>query len=70
MLHLQKNGELRKKVCLFAGAVNLRKDSWNRYWEDAEQLLAIFPLSPVTVPEVFAEVNSSQFPHGECHRSA
>ena len=32
------------------------------YWERAGQLLAIFSLSLVTTPEVFAKVNSTQFP--------
>ena len=32
------------------------------YWERAGQLLAIFSLSLVTIPEVFAKVNSTQFP--------
>ena len=39
------------------GQVNFRKDLWDRYWP-------IFPffLSSVTVPEVFAKVNSTQSP--------
>lgn len=40
LLHLQKNGELRRKVCLLpqyprlpkTGPLTLAKDSWNRYW--------------------------------------
>ena len=43
---------------------------WDRYWWRASQLLVnFFGLSPVTVPEVFAEVNSfkssSRFHSGE-----
>ena len=39
------------------------KDLWDRYWWRAGQLLASFvPLSLVTVPEIFAKLNSSQFP--------
>ena len=35
----------------------------DRYWERAGQLLAnFFSLSLATVPEVFAKVNSAQFP--------
>ena len=37
---------------------------WDGYWGGAGQLSVnlIFSLSPVTVPEVFAKVNSVQFP--------
>ena len=37
---------------------------WDGYWGGAGQLLAnlFFSLTPVTVPEVFANVNSVQFP--------
>ena len=36
---------------------------WDRYWGSAGQRLAnVFPLSSVTVPEVFAKVNSFQSP--------
>ena len=39
------------------------KDLWDRNWGRAGQLLANFvPLSLVTVPEIFAKLNSSQFP--------
>ena len=31
---------------------------WDRWWGLAGQLLAIFPLSPVTFPDVFAKVRS------------
>ena len=35
---------------------------WDRYWGRAGQLLANFPpLFLITVPEVFAKVNSAQF---------
>ena len=34
---------------------------WDHYWEHAGQLLYIFSLSLVTVPEVFAKVNSASF---------
>ena len=40
----------------------LRNSFWDCYWGRAGQLLAnFFPLSLVTVPEVFAKVNSTQF---------
>lgn len=36
---------------------------WDRYWGRAVQLLAnLFALSLVTVAEVFAKINSPQFP--------
>ena len=35
---------------------------WGRYWGRAGQVLVNFLLSLVTVPEVFAKVNSIQFP--------
>ena len=44
------------------GRVNFRKDFWDRYQGRAGQPLVNFFPSPVTVPEVFAKVNSTQFP--------
>ena len=42
--------------------LSFRKDFWDGYWGRAIQLLVnLFALSPLTVPEVFAKVNSSQF---------
>ena len=35
---------------------------WDLYWGLAGQLLAIFPLSPVTFPDVFTKVRSIQSP--------
>ena len=35
---------------------------WDWHWGRADQLLANFSLSPITVPGVFAKVNSAQFP--------
>lgn len=32
----------------------------DHYWERAGQLMAIFPLSLITTPEVFAKLNSAQ----------
>ena len=38
------------------------KDFWGGYWGRAiKQLVSLFALSPLTVSEVFAKVNSSQF---------
>ena len=38
------------------------KDFWGGYWGGVIKLLVnLFALSPLTVPEVFAKVNSSQF---------
>ena len=42
--------------------LSFRKDFWDGYWGRAIQLLVnLFALSPLTAPEVFAKVNSSQF---------
>ena len=35
---------------------------WDRYWRRNGLLLAKFSLSLLTDPEVFAKVNSTQFP--------
>ena len=42
--------------------VPARNCFWDCYWGRASQLLANFPLSLVTVPDVFANFNSPQFP--------
>ena len=39
-----------------------RNRFWDSYWGRTGQLLVNFSLTPVTVPEVFARVNSIQFP--------
>ena len=39
-----------------------RNGFWDRYWGHTSQLLANFSLSLVKIPQVFAEVNSAQFP--------
>ena len=40
-----------------------RNGSWDRYWGHTSQLLAnFFSLSLPKVPEVFAKINSAQFP--------
>ena len=52
----KKEPELKLTACY--------KCVWDPYWELASQLLAnLFPCPKlVTVPEVFAKVNSTQFP--------
>ena len=50
--------ETRRKL----GRLNCRNDFWDCYGGRAAQLLVNFPLSPVTGPELFAKVNSAQFP--------
>ena len=46
--------------------LSFRKDFWDGYWGRAIQLLVnLFALSPLTLPEVFAKVNSSQFRRDE-----
>ena len=52
------------------GPLTLAKDFWNRYWGLAGTRWTAIGQLPETVPKVFAKVNSSQFPHGECHWSA
>ena len=46
--------------------LGFRKDFWDSYWGRAIQpLVNLFALSPLTVPEVFAKVNSAQFRRDE-----
>ena len=56
--------EMLKWRCLYRAlfATSFCKDFWGRYWGRAIQLLVnLFAPSPLTVPDVFARVNSPQF---------
>ena len=60
MLHCSASTLLDEDVC---SEIQVFIILWDRYWGRAVQLLAnLFALSLVTVAEVFAKINSPQFP--------